>query len=52
MKSKILTIIALTMTIWGCEKEEILKERDFIFVNKYFAIVTVGGVGWDNRKML
>jgi len=44
MKNSILTIIALIIIIWGCEKEETLTGQDFIFVKKYCAMVTVGGV--------
>lgn len=44
MKNSILTIIALTIIIWGCEKEDTLINHDFIFVKKYCATVTVGGV--------
>ena len=44
MKNNILKIIALTIIIWGCEKEETLIDQDFIFVKKYCAKVTVGGV--------
>lgn len=41
--SKVLTLIALTVAMWGCEKQEPLREREYIFVKQYCAMVTVGG---------
>jgi hypothetical protein len=42
--NKTLIIIALIVTTWGCEKEEALKVRDYIFLKQYCTTVTVGGV--------
>jgi hypothetical protein len=42
--NKTLIIIALIVSTWGCEKEEALETRDYIFLKQYCATVTVGGV--------
>jgi len=44
---KYTNLIAYTILIvvmCGCEKEEIIKEQNYVFIKEYCATVTVGGV--------
>lgn len=42
--ANILSIILLIVAMFSCEKEETIKKQDYLFVKKYCAVVTVGGV--------